>query len=97
MDRALLFWGACIPTRLTIALAAPEVLLRPSAAIVSYNWLTGQYTNTRGFFGGRVWWANQRTLHGLLWLSYVLTGDRSWLVLDTGVGALNWVRYKLLT
>ena len=90
MDRAFLFWGVCIPSRLVIALAAPNVLLRPAAAFVSYNWLSGAYTNSHGFFGGRVWWAKERKLHGALWGAYVLTGDRSWLLLDVGVGAVNW-------
>ena len=91
MDRAALFWTVCIPTRLLIATQVPSHMLRPSAFLLGTRWLLfHSHMGTRGFFGGHAFWAPQRPLHGLLWLTYALTGNRHWLLFDAAFGAWNW-------
>mgnify|MGYP006140392969 CR=1 FL=1 len=91
--RALVFWGVCIPTRLLIArhAGADTMALRAIAALIGSRWLLGMENGQEGVFGGPVWWARQRPLHGTLWSLYSLTGDNAFLYLDTTAGAANWL------
>lgn len=89
--RALLFWGVCIPLRLTLASQGDTRWLRVFAAVVSTRWLTGQEDGQMGMFGGPAWWADSRRLHGVLWGAYALSGNSRWLYSDTALGAVNWV------
>jgi hypothetical protein len=93
-DRALIFWLGCLPTRTTLTLAAKRydpLLLRVFAGVVGYRWLAGLHNGNETYFGGPAWWAEQRVVHGALWLSYALTGEWRYLAADTGFGALNWL------
>ena len=54
-------------------------------------WVAGYESGRVGRFGGPAWWADERRLHGLLWLLYAATGRGEWLLVDTAVGAGNWV------
>jgi len=83
-----MFWGVCIPVRLYLAWAGVP---RWAAAALGLWWLTGMQTNKVGFFGGRAWWAEQRWMHGAIWLAYALSGDRAFLYLDAAFGAINRV------
>eukprot|EP00966_Prymnesium_polylepis_P247462 5722233-Prymnesium_polylepis.1 len=56
------------------------------------RWVMGFETGHVGFFGGPVWWANERVLHGYLWLAYALMGESLFLVADTCLGVVNWVK-----
>ncbi len=89
--RGALFWGVCIPTRLAIASQADKPVIRATAAVISYRWLSGLEDGHIGAFGGVAWWAKQRELHGLLWAVYAVTGDGRALYADTAFGALNWL------
>ena len=93
-QRTLLFWGVCIPVRITLAKLAytPQPTLQLLAAAVSLRWLSGTQTNTTGAFGGPVWWADERRLHGLMWASYAATGQWQFLALDTVLGGVAWLR-----
>lgn len=93
MERALLFWGVCIPIRTAIALEARRgnELLRLAAAGVAYTWLSGTLTNTHGAFGGYTWWREERRKHGALWAAYSLSGDWRFLAADVAYGATNWL------
>lgn len=101
--RALLFWGVCIPLRLYLATygAFGRInflrinFLRAAALVVSYRWLSGAENSKVGFFGGKVWWAKERPLHGLLWGMYALSGRPVFLYLDTAFGALNWFENRI--
>jgi len=42
-----------------------------------------------GFFGGKVWWAEERKLHGVLWALYAATHDSQWLMIDVMVAIQN--------
>ena len=74
-QRTLVLWGACIPTRLYIALRAREKndvlcvakndVLCVAAALIATNWLSGGVKRV-GFFGGRAWCSEERRLHGAL-------------------------------
>ena len=94
MDRALLFWGICIPTRLAITRVAYEgsPALRAISAAVAYTWLSGALDNKKGAFGGPVFWADERPVHGALWAAYSLSNDYRFLLTDTVFGALNWIK-----
>ena len=87
--RALLFWGVCIPTRLALAQSGSP-LTRLAASVISYRWLMGLEDSHTGFFGGPVWWADQRAAHGVLWGVYAMSGDTRVLYADTALGAANW-------
>ena len=89
--RNLLFWGVCIPTRVFLASRGNDPVVRAGAGVVSYRWLTGSVSNHIGFFGGHVWWADERPIHGILWGLYAATGDSRFLWTNTAFGALNWV------
>ena len=90
MNRALLFWLVCIPTRVAIAAYSGQAM-RYVAAAVGLRWLLGFEDGDVGFFGGRAWWKEERVLHGVLWGAYALTGKNRYLWLDVQLGALNWV------
>ena len=95
--RAALFWGVCIPVRVAVTAAAQQrnSPLRLAALAVAATWLGGSLdTKHRGFFGGEIWWRDQRTAHGLLWLAYGLTDQWEFLAADTAFGAANWVYSK---
>ena len=91
--RATLFWLVCIPTRLSFAAIGHIPLTRVASTMVAYNYLcSGNFNHhTHGFFGGRVWWAKQRELHGLLFALHAISGNPGWLFADAGIGALNWL------
>ena len=91
-DRHLLFWGVCIPLRLHLAGLGDVQWLRIFASIIGTRWMLG-YKNTHvGMFGGHAWWSNERPLHGLLWSTYALTGNKLYLLADVWLGAFNWFR-----
>jgi hypothetical protein len=93
-QRTLAFWGACIPTRLYIALLARDSkyndILRGCAALVAAYWLSG-VTKRTGFFGGRAWWSEERRIHGALWGAFAVRGDWRFLLADVLLGAGNWI------
>tara|TARA_Y100000748_G_C15489770_1_gene486072 strand:- start:300 stop:602 length:303 start_codon:yes stop_codon:yes gene_type:complete len=90
MDRALLFWAVCVPTRYYIATVdVPEKRL--AALIVAMRWLLGYEDGHVGFFGGEAWWANERKLHGMFWAAYAATGVSTYLLADVWLGAFNWI------
>ena len=91
--RALVFWGVCIPTRLLISrtASADTTALRALAALIGSRWLLGMENGSEGAFGGPAWGARQRPLHGVMWSLYSVTGDNSFLYLDTVAGAANWL------
>jgi hypothetical protein len=93
-QRTALFWGVCIPVRVSLVKLArtPQPLLQLLAAAASVRWLSGTQTNTTGAFGGPVWWADGRKVHGLLWASYAATGQWGFLALDTVLGCLAWLK-----
>mgnify|MGYP004021921481 CR=1 FL=1 len=82
IDRAVLIWLVCIPTRVAIASLALWILVRnpPPPVWVRYTvagyagWTAlGFWTQaivvrpTVGGFGGIVWWSRVRWIHALLW------------------------------
>ena len=90
-ERALLFWGVCIPVRATLASLGNNALLRVFALGVGANWLLGFSDGHVGAFGGSAFWKEERPVHGALWTAYALTGRSGFLWFDTAFGALNWV------
>ncbi len=92
--RTAIFWGVCIPSRVALTLVARQGSppVRLYAAVAAYQWLSGSVDNSVGMFGGPVWWADERPLHGLLFALYAATDDWRWLALDTSFGAFNWLR-----
>ena len=94
MDRTLLFWGVCIPTRYYFAtLNVPHKRL--ATLIVAMRWLLGYEDGHTGFFGGPAWWANERKLHGMFWAAYTATGESIYLLADVWLGAFNWTVHHL--
>lgn len=89
--RALIFWGVCVPTRLYLASLESTPILRGAAIVISSRWLLGYENGNEGFFGGPVWWADERPLHGAFWLGYALTGNNRFLLADVGIGVANWL------
>ena len=81
--RMRLFFGACIPVRLLLsvaalvighayprALAVVAVYAWVTAIGFAYNlWLTMVGRKDRGGFGGSVWWRRARYVHILMWAS----------------------------
>jgi hypothetical protein len=78
--RRLLFWAACIPTRLLIGVVATtltfllpqnkfiQIPLGLTALAVAASWIYQIYNRKpRGVFGGIVWWNQYRYLHFLTW------------------------------
>ena len=92
--RDALFWGVCIPSRVALTLVARQGFApaRVFAAVAAYRWLSGAEDSHVGFFGGRVWWADERPVHGAFFALYAATDDWRWLAADTAFGALNWIR-----
>ena len=97
--RAAAFWLGCIPARTGVTYAAATVkdgvkrtALRVSAAGLGATWLLqpAQILEYGEQFQGPIWWKDQRTLHGVLWSLYALTGDWRFLAADTVGGAVNW-------
>ena len=93
--RAMLFWGVCVPLRVTLAKLAnaPRIreLLRAFAALLAYRWLSGTEVGNEGVFGGPAFWADERPLHGALWGGYAITGKAAFLWIDVAFGAANWL------
>ena len=95
-QRALVFWGGCMPTRFYLALVVArrskyKDALRVFAAVIAARWLSGSITKATGFFGGAAWWADERAIHGALWGAYALAGDWRFLAADATLGGANWL------
>lgn len=95
VERATFFWTICIPVRAYLATRGDVLWLRAFAALIGTRWLTGGEYGVEGVFGGPAWWAGQRGVHGVLWLSYALSGDALFLKADTVLGISNWIRTQL--
>lgn len=93
-DRAVLFWGVCIPVRSYLASRGDQQWLRAFAAAIGSRWLAGMESGSVGFFGGPAWWADKRAMHGSLWLAYAFTGDARMLWIDVLGGAVSWWAYS---
>ena len=93
--RGFLFWGVCIPVRLSLARRGDDPLLRAAAAVIGYRWLSGQQNGPEGVFGGVAFWADDRPVHGMLWSAYAASGRNEFLYADTAFGALNWAMQYL--
>ncbi len=91
--RTDLFFTVCIPTRFLVAFLGPP---RAIAAVVGGTWVGGLFNHGVGFFGGRAWWANERWMHGVLWLAYAASGRKEWLVSDALFGVANYAKHKTL-
>jgi hypothetical protein len=89
-QRAAIFWGICIPTRLYLSITAGQ-LTRAFAAAVAYSWLSGNVSSVEGLFGGRAWWAEERVYHGMLWGAFAYSNNKVFLLLDTLYGGVNWL------
>lgn len=97
-DRALLFWGVCLPTRYLFAsLAAPLYpnFTRVLASLVGARWVLNENFKIEGFFGGPAWWSSLRPWHGALWLIYAATGERDALFADVLLAMLAWIRVRV--
>lgn len=93
MHRAALFWGVCIPLRVSLyrhARGSNRTALRLFAAVVGGRWLLGLNNSTRGFFGGHVWWKDARPLHGALWSAYAATNRADFLLADVIFGIATY-------
>ena len=93
-QRATVFWGVCIPVRLFLATNPELPLLRPFAAVIGGRWVLGLENGDEGLFGGPVWWAQSRYVHGALWLLFAATGEARYLWADVAGGALHWMVQK---
>jgi len=91
MDRALLFWGVCIPLRTALAHVGDSGPLRVFAAVIGSRWVMGLENGDEGLFGGPAWWKEERPVHGALWLAYAGTGNARFLKADVAFGAANWL------
>ena len=58
--------------------------------MVGARWLGGLENGDKGVFGGPAWWAEQRPLHGALWLGYAATAEAAYLELDVVLAIVNW-------
>ena len=96
-----MFYLGCMPVRLGLAYATSrlnEVQLKYAgiaAAIAGILFILVWATNSRlrkGAFGGSVWWAQLRPIHGLIYIIFALnalSGNRDsykWLIADAGLG-----------
>lgn len=93
-DRALVFWGVCLPTRYLFAsVVAPRypTLTRIIASLVGARWVLNENFKIEGFFGGPAWWSRMRPWHGALWLVYAATGERDALLVDVALAAAAWL------
>ena len=86
MERDYAFAIICIPLRWYLTTLGDLYTLRAFAAVVAYRWLSGLNDHSRGFFGGRAWWAPLRPVHGLLYAAYAFSGDSDFLRMDVFVG-----------
>ena len=91
--RALLFWGVCIPLRLYLSTRKDSAWLRIFAGVIGVRWISELENGTEGVFGGPAFWANQRPMHGYLWLLYSVSNNNTFLLFDTLFGAANWLHY----
>ena len=91
LQRKFVFWGVCIPLRAYLSSMGDSEYLRVFGAYIGSRWLLGAESGTIGAFGGKAWWAEERAMHGLIWLVYSLTGESTWLQLDVLIAALNWM------
>ena len=90
--RALIFWTVCIPSRLVLAANSQDShIIRAAALVIGGRWVLGLENGSIGFFGGPAWWADERALHGVLWLLYAGTGESKYLWVDTAFGAANFM------
>ena len=92
--RDLMFWWGCIPTRLALAYYASMTedaeMLRIGAAAVGATWALGFMDDREtGFAGGDVWWADDRPIHGALWLAYAATGHEAALLADVAYAVVR--------
>ena len=93
-QRAALFWLVCIPLRFTLAKFGDAPWLRVFSGVIGTRWILGHENGDEGVFGGPSWWAEERPLHGIIHLTYALTGDPEWLKVDAYVGMVNWATSK---
>jgi hypothetical protein len=96
-DRALLFWAACLSTRILFATHfAPRfpALARLIAALVGARWATNHNFQPYGFLGGPAWLSSVRPWHGALWLIYAATGEREALFADVLLAAVAWTHRR---
>ncbi len=91
IERATLFWLVCVPVRLFLATRGNNMLIRALGLLIGTRWVLGLETGEVGALGGRVWWGEERRLHGFLWLGYAVTGNDTWIRADLAVGILNWL------
>ena len=98
-QRALLFWGFCIPLRSCLVLLARDgrysLQLRAYATVIGLRWLMGLEDGHEGAFGGPAWWREDRRLHGMLWTAYAASDRWQFLAADTLLGAFNWMIHSL--
>jgi len=68
--------------------------LRLPALVIGTRWLAERWVSlgNKGFFGGHAWWAEERPVHGTLWIAYALSGSPKWLYTDACYGAVNWFK-----
>ena len=90
--RALYFWCGCIPARVAMIVFHRQPVVKAVSAMAAIGWLSGAVKSRVGFFGGKVWWAEQRLHHGLLHASFVGTGQPVFLMVDVVYGAANWFK-----
>ena len=88
--RTLYFWLGCIPTRVAMVVFHKQPVVKTISAMAAIGWLSGSVRNNVGFFGGPVWWKEQRLHHGLLHASFVGTGQPVFLAVDVVYGMHNW-------
>ena len=101
--RTVLFWGVCIPARLFMAWLGGSkwsMYVRLFTGVIGPRWIIGWanpyslFHKDTGFFGGPVWWKDERIYHGMLFTTYALSGDAIYLWADAAFGAANWIYSK---
>ena len=95
-QRGIVFWGICIPLRTWLSSLGDRKPLRVFAAVIGARWLMGLENGDEGVFGGPSWWKEERTLHGVLWSTYAVTGQARFLKADTFIGMINWLYQHLI-
>ena len=95
-QRAVVFWGVCVPLRAVLAWREhsdwQRAALRAFAAVIGYRWVNGLEVGREGLLGGHAWWAEERVYHGALWAAYALSGAAVFLKTDVVFGGLNWIK-----
>lgn len=89
-DNSLLFVGGCLPARFLLAKVALDLPAGPTkdklrllAMVPAVAWLSGAMESKEsGFLGGRIWWAQNRLWHGLLYTLFAATGKSELLLSD---------------